>query len=244
MTAKTLVTTSTGEPFQPVRLYYEIRNRNILLGRFKRLRCIVYDAKGDRWCWHYEQEAKSLEFQKPYSAIAKEFRPLVLGYFKFESDTLVSLNLRSIDRALKAAGFFREKVPHQAWQVTRVRLVNFLTAAPEEGTPDLTVEDFLDVDTVTIQNDDEFERKLEAINALYPDIESRRNALNQHLEQSLQKPLAPVEEFSTGLENEFDFDQFVMALRMRLIVAVQHWDGNTRFSRLDVFKMMADERDW
>lgn len=242
MSAKTLTTTFTGEPFQPVRLYYEVLSTSIVIARFQRLHCLEYDPPADRWCWYYTHEAKTLTFQRSYSALPKEVRPLVLGYFKGVGTAAVTLNLRSIDRALKAAEFFQAKMPQRAWRLSRVRLVNGLLAAPTSGqVPELALEDFLDVEDVKVQRDEAVERDISAIAAQHPDAASRTRAINHYLEQRMREPLPPVEEFSVD-PSEADLEQFTMALQMRHVVAVQHWNGNTRFSRLDILqKLMGQE---
>jgi hypothetical protein len=54
------LTTMTGEPYQPARVYYQVEQKNAVLGRFKRLHCIDYDRSQERWVWHYAEEAKNL----------------------------------------------------------------------------------------------------------------------------------------------------------------------------------------
>ena len=73
-----LSVTMTGEPYQPARLYYQVQQKNAVLGRFKRLRCLDFDETRNRWVWLYTEEAKNLKFSKSYREIPKQYRPIVL----------------------------------------------------------------------------------------------------------------------------------------------------------------------
>jgi hypothetical protein len=63
MAEKQLLTTLTGELYQPVRLHYGLCDKTQLTKIFKRLRCLDYDKSQDRWVWLYAFEAKKLKFQ-------------------------------------------------------------------------------------------------------------------------------------------------------------------------------------
>lgn len=43
--------TMTGESYQPARIYYQVGQKNAVLGRFKRLRCIDCDRQGNNRTW-------------------------------------------------------------------------------------------------------------------------------------------------------------------------------------------------
>jgi hypothetical protein len=59
---RALLTTVTGEPFQPVRLYYTIPSKPFVTRILSRLHCIEEERKGGRWVWLYMAEAESLTF--------------------------------------------------------------------------------------------------------------------------------------------------------------------------------------
>lgn len=75
--------TMTGEPYQPARLFYWVGQKNAVIGRFRRLRCIDEERTHNRWVWFLTEEAKKIKFTKSYRDIPKEHRPLVLDYFTF-----------------------------------------------------------------------------------------------------------------------------------------------------------------
>ena len=57
---KTLITTHTGEPSQPVRIYYQVVKPKTVLGVFKKLRSVYFEQPLKLWRWTYEHEAKKL----------------------------------------------------------------------------------------------------------------------------------------------------------------------------------------
>jgi len=62
---KRLQVTLTGEPVQPIRLYYAVRDKELLVRRLRRLRCMDFDPREKRWVWVYEHEARALAFKTP-----------------------------------------------------------------------------------------------------------------------------------------------------------------------------------
>jgi hypothetical protein len=101
-----LVMTITNEIFQPVRLYYQLHDIKTVTTIFNKLSCMQSDASNKRWVWFYEDEAKTIKLKKPYSSIAKEYRPLVIGSFYSKNNNEMYLDVGSIERAVAALKFF------------------------------------------------------------------------------------------------------------------------------------------
>lgn len=125
----------TGEPYQPTRLFYWVGQKNAVIGRFRRLRCIDEERTHNRWVWFLTEEAKKIKFTKSYQDIPKEHRPLVLGYFTFKGNQQLRLDVDSFDRAIEAIKFFDEKINRRLAKVSKIQVVNQLfpaTTTPEE----------------------------------------------------------------------------------------------------------------
>ena len=103
---KTLLMTLTGEIFQPVRVYYDLFDKEKAIKSIRKLRCIDYDKSKDRWVWLYSDEAKRIKLKKSYSDIPKKLRPIVLGSFFFKKENEMYLELRSTERTTEAIVFF------------------------------------------------------------------------------------------------------------------------------------------
>lgn len=64
---RVLLATVTGEPFQPVRLYYEIPGKSFVTRKLSPLRCMEEDRERGRWVWLYTAEAEPLTFGRPHA---------------------------------------------------------------------------------------------------------------------------------------------------------------------------------
>jgi hypothetical protein len=96
-----LLMTMTGEPFQPVRLYYAIPDRSFVIKKLRSLKCMVEAPHEQCWQWLFEAESKSLRFPGSYDDVPKEKRPLAPEEETPEfRDLTLTLQLRGI-RALE-----------------------------------------------------------------------------------------------------------------------------------------------
>src|SRR6478735_7924595 len=109
-TEKQSIQTLTGELFQPIRLYYRLHNKSAVQVAFNKLHCMDFDTPGQRWVGVYDNEAKKLQFNKPWSSIPPERRPIVLGSFYTRVDEEMYLDVGSIERALAAIAFFNRHI--------------------------------------------------------------------------------------------------------------------------------------
>src|SRR5882724_5894651 len=123
--------TVTNEPFQPVRLYYSIPDRNSVLVTLCTLECLVEVPDEQCWQWLFQAEAASLRFGGGYEDVPKERRPIILGRIRFPTNSSMVLQTNSIARAIGAAKFFAPHLGSECAAI-RCRLVNRLFAA-EEG---------------------------------------------------------------------------------------------------------------
>src|SRR5262245_40877270 len=96
---RTLLVTMTGEPFQPVRLYYSVPNKVAATRIFIALRCMAKEASG-AWLWHYDEEACAIKFVRPRHELPEEVHPIILGRFHFPAKDRMVLVVRSGERAI------------------------------------------------------------------------------------------------------------------------------------------------
>lgn len=150
---KTLITTHTGEPSQPVRIYYQVVKPKTVLGVLKKLRCVYFEQALKRWRWTYEHEALKLRFEISYSKIPKEVKPIVMGDFFFRGDKELLLEVRSFDRAIQAIEFLEKRINPRAAKAHKLRVVNRFFAASEHNVEQLLespYDRFFDRDDVDI----------------------------------------------------------------------------------------------
>lgn len=233
-----LLSTMTGEAYQPARIYYQVGQKNAVLGRFKRLRCIDYDSDQNRWVWLYTEEAKNIKFDQSYRDIPKQYRPIVLGYFTFEGDKKLRLDVRSFERVLEAMTFFDRKINRRLAKVTTIKIVNKLfpaTIATEEMSNHHTI--FFE-QRQAVNPKDEME-KLEEIAAQYEAGEEKQEATLSYFEKQMKKTLPEVEELETHFYED-GIESVAMSLRMRHIEAMEHWKGNKNFSQFDILNTLLE----
>jgi len=234
--AKQLLMTMTGEIHQLVRLYYTVFNQEAVLKAFAKLRCMDWDQDQARWVWLYHGEAKKLKFHTSYSAIPRKMRPIVLGSFRFTNAHEMSLDVRSWERATKAVAFFDTYLTRSIAQVTHAAIMNRLFPSTTDGLPEL--EGLFAPEKVTAIHPEAMLLRVTASLQTLHDPGQRRDMAFAMLEQQSKQPLPDVEKFPvhyyedgiTSLEN---------ALRLRQIVAFEHWRGNTDYTLGDIIRKVS-----
>ena len=217
--------TMTGEIHQPVRLYYQVFDQAAVLKTFTKLRCLDDDQDNQRWVWLYHGEAKKLKFHTSYAAIPRKMRPIVLGSFRFPSAQDLTLDVRSWERATHAVVFFDRYLQRSIARVTHAAIVNRLFPYTTDGLPAL--EGLFAPEQVTEIHGEAMLRRMAASLQTIQDPQQRMDRAFTLMEQQSHERLPEVEKFPvhfyedgiTSLEN---------ALRLRQIVAFEHWQGHTQ----------------
>jgi hypothetical protein len=234
--------TMTGESYQPARIYYQVGQKNAVLGRFKRLRCIDCDREENRWSWLYKEEAQNIEFTQSYRDIPKQHRPLVLGYFTWKGDKELQLDVCSFERVIAAIDFFDHKINRRLAKVTKIKVVNKLfsdTLTTEELSRHHAV--FFE-EREAVKSKEEMDKTLEEIASQYESKEEQREATFAYFEKIKKKTLPEVEELETHFYED-GLESIVFPLRMRNIEATEHWRGNKNFSQFDLIETLLENLD-
>lgn len=234
---KKLLMTMTGEIHQPVRLYYEVYDKANVLTTFSKLRCVQFDRNEERWVWLYQSEAKKLKFATPYSKLPSHARPIVIGSFRFPQDDVMWLDVRSCERATKAIVFFDRRIQRSAAQVTHAAVVNRLFDATTASLPPLDA--LFDDEKITERRPEDILRAAEPLKAIQ-DIHQRMEKAFALIEQGSQAPLPEVEKFPVHFYED-GITSLETALKMRQIVAFEHWRGNTDYTLGDVIKKISSK---
>jgi hypothetical protein len=236
MDDKPIMATLTGEYFQPVRLHYQVADHQGLLAAFKKIRCVQHDASQDRWVWLYEEEAKGQRFKNSYEQIAPNLRPIVLGSFFLRREDQLLLDLRSCERATMAILFFDRRIPRKVAKVTECEVINRLFPADEN--PKIMPHDLFDrQQTTPIDPDAEMQELVDSVAHLDDPQEKLRVALEEMNARS-KRPLPEIERFPIHFYED-GIQGFESTLRVRQMVAYQHWLGNSEYSMHDVIQEMV-----
>ena len=234
--AEQLLMTMTGEIHQPVRLYYQVFDQAAVLHAFAKLRCLDEDQDNQRWVWLYHGEAKKLKFHTSYAAIPRKMRPIVLGAFHFISAKDMTLDVRSCERATQAVVFFDRYLQRSITHVTHAAIVNRLFPYTTGGLPAL--EGLFAPEQVTeIDGEKMLLRDAESLKTIQ-DPHQRMDMVFAWIEKQSYERLPDVEKFPVhfyadgilSLEN---------ALRLRQIVAFEHWRGNATCTLGEVIQKVS-----
>ena len=228
--------TLTGEHFQPVRLHYRVLNHPGLLRAFEKLRCLEYDAPRKRWVWLYDHEAKTLRFQRSYAQIPKEHRPIVIGAFFLRTEKTLLLDLRSCECALLAIPFFDTQLPRKLVELGDAEIVNRLfplTKTNQQLTPDA----LFDAQIGTGIEPESLVQRLAEKMADVRDPEEKFKIVLEDFESRAKEPLPEIERLPVHYAED-GIEGFKLALRVRQIVAMQHWLGNPGYTLGDAIESL------
>lgn len=238
---KQMVSVKTGEPYQPVRIYYDLFKKKTVLSAFQKLKCMEYDAASERWNWLYEAEAKKLRFSNSYGTLRPADKPLILGYFTFRGEDQMLLDLRSSERAMHALDFFDKRINRYAANPTRLRIVNRIFEVDDMPNREIhpSLDPFFDRDDVRCLAK-EMEAAFDKIAAEYADDpEGKEKAVSDYMNQNMDQPHPEIEELIIH-PDKIDRLGLPMALQMRQVEAFEHWRGNFTFRASQLVQQWAE----
>jgi hypothetical protein len=220
----------TGEIFQPIRLHYRVADTGRLENAFARLRCMDYDSKLTRWVWLYFAEAAELQFKKRPDTDA----PIVIGEFLLKGSNEAVLNVRSVERAIKAILFFDRYIARHVVKLTHITIINKLFSVEEIASIERLDQLFERTDT-TVRRPEEITEKLREIKAGAENELERLAGLNQLLTELASEPEPEIEKFPAHYYED-GIESLDLALRQRQFVALEHWKGNKNYTTMDIIQ--------
>jgi hypothetical protein len=230
----------TGDPFQPVRIYYSIPDRAFVTRKLRKLACMDPDPRDGCWQWLFEGEAASLRFATGIENVPVERRPIILGRFRFPKRDAMTFEANAIQRAIEGARFFGPRLGPQVLAL-RCRVVNrWFTAG--EGSPGELMKT-LDRNVTVI---DPRETEVEVRRA-FADVRTTENAERAMAEEAKRwiesRPDVPeVEDFPLYPEEETpDFQTLSTCLLLRHHRAFEHWRGNTHLTLAAIIARLVKE---
>src|SRR3990167_3314805 len=119
---KPFLTVETGEAYQPIRLTYEIFQKDKVVAAINQLKCCEKSNNGENWNWFWRDETEDMHFESLDVYKRKAERPLRLATLIIRGNQLF-INLPSFKRACLAVPFFHRMVSPDA---ARVRIADFI----------------------------------------------------------------------------------------------------------------------
>jgi hypothetical protein len=239
---KPFLTVETGEAYQPIRLTYNVTDKENLLKTFNQLACLESKTATQTWNWFWRGESEELHFESLSSYQKNPEHPLRLGTLSLTDDQLF-INLPSFKRACIALHFFHPLIETNAAQILKADFINKVFGIDERlphGFSELFKEEELDsIVKQRIQEEKLIEMQVEQATS----AEEALSLIAEYTQKEAQKRLPYAERYlfqTTEAEHsdpEIIYLGFYIFLRGRELVAIRRWFGETGYTLSDA----ADE---
>ncbi len=233
---KPFLTVETGEGYQPIRLTYEVFQREKLMATLDALKCCEKSPSGEAWTWYWRDECDETHFESVDSFQRKEDKPIRLGTIMMRGDKLF-INLPSFKRACLGVPLFHRMIETDTARIQVADFVNKVFGLDERlphGFTELFKDD--ELDKIVHQRISDYEK----VQKHCEEAESPEEALNilaDYTKKEAQKRLPYAEryefEHTKGMDPDIAFLGFYIFLRGRELVAIRRWFGNTGYSLSD-----------
>jgi hypothetical protein len=234
---KPYLTVETGEAYQPIRLTYQVFQKDQLITLLDSLKCCEKAATGNSWNWFWRDECADLRFQSIKSYKKNTTHPPRLGTFTIRGDILY-VNLPSFKRACLVVPFLYEKAGPAVTKVHRADFLNKVFGIDERlphGFSELFKEE--ELERIVVQRVHDYEE----VQTSVEDAESAEEALailKNYTQTEAKKRLPYAERYSFDETTRTDdpeviFLGFFIFLRARELVAIRRWFGETEYSLAD-----------
>ena len=233
---RALIVTVTGEPYQPSRVFYELTDPEKIQNIFSRLRCMDYDPDQLRWVWLYHAESKKLKFLNSYSKIPINLRPIVIGSFFIISDNEMFLDVNSFERVTKAITFFDEYLPKTVAKVTDVAIVNKMFSNIDGTAPQH--KDFFDNNPKVMIRSGESVTEISKVVSSASTQSERLILAQAHFDKMAKEQLPEIERLPSNFYED-GIEGLEMKLKMRIMIAHEHWLGNKDYSFYDLMQKIT-----
>jgi len=234
---KPFLTVETGEAYQPIRLTYDLHQKENLIAALNKLNCCEKNpANANAWNWYWRGECEDLHFESLDSFKKNPERPLRLGTLTIRNNTLY-LNLPSFKRACLAVPFFHKLLGETVAIVDHADFINKVFGLDERlphGFSELFKED--ELEKIVAQRIKDYEKVQEAVEEA-PSAEAALNILSDYTKKETSKRLPYAERYSFKQSQVTDMDVvflgFYIFLRGRELVAIRRWFGETGYTLSD-----------
>ena len=155
----------------------------------------------------------------------------MIGSLFLRTKETLLLDLRSCERALLAIPFFDRHLPRRLVEVVDAEVVNRLFPATESNLK-LTPDALFDRQIGTGVDPESLVQRLAEKTAHAEDLQERLKIVIEDLTSRAKEPLPEIERFPVHYAQD-GIGGFQLALRLRQIVAMEHWQGNTDYTLQD-----------
>lgn len=233
---KPFLTVETGEAYQPIRLAFDIFQKDQLIERLNKLECLEKTVNANSWNWFWKAECDELHFESLDSYRKNPEHPLRLGTLSIRSEKLF-INLPSFKRACLAVPFFNKLVPSDIAKVNKADFINKVFGTSERlphGFAELFKEE--ELEKIVMQRVHDYEVVQEKVEHA-DTAEEAFTILSDYTKLEASKRLPYAERYSFQYSDSDDADViflgFYIFLRGRELVAIRRWFGETGYTLAD-----------
>lgn len=237
---KPFLTVETGEAYQPVRLTYDLKQKDELLRTLEKMQCIQKNTTPNSWSWYWKAECDDLHFESLDSFRKNPTHALRLGTFTQREDKLY-LNLPSFKRACLAVPFFHRILSQDVAAVNTADFINKVFAVDERlphGFTELFKEE--ELERILNQRIEDYHKVKEECEQAVT-AEDAFSILSEYTQNESKKRLPYAERYQFEIAPDQDLDvvflAFYIYLRGRELVAIKRWFGQAGYTLADA----ADE---
>jgi hypothetical protein len=237
---KPFLTVETGEAYQPIRLTYQLIDKDELVKALDKLSCIQKNPTANSWSWFWKGECDDLHFESVNAFRKNPEKPIRLATLTIRENKFY-INLTSFKRACLAVPFFHKVLSHDAVLISSADFINKVFALDERlphGFAELFKEE--ELDRILNQRVEDYHKVKEQCEHA-PTAEEAFNILSEYTKTEAKKRLPYAERYSFDMDEGQDPDvvflAFYIFLRGRELVAIKRWFGQTGYTLADA----ADE---
>lgn len=234
---KPFLTVETGEAYQPIRLTYDVYQKDVLIKKLSTLKCCEKNPTGTSWNWFWRDECDDLHFESLDSYRKNPNHPLRLGTITLRDNGLF-LNLPSFKRACLAVPFFSKQIDSSITKANRADFINKVFGLDERlphGFAELFKEE--ELEKIVRQRISDYEKVQERIE-LAGTAEEAFTILSDYTKEETKKRLPYAERYNFIYSDKQEdpdviFLSFYIFLRGRELVAIRRWYGETGYTLAD-----------
>ncbi len=233
---KPFLTVETGEAYQPIRMTYDVVNKDNLLSALSRLQCLEKNPTPNSWNWYWRGECNEEHFESLDSFRRNPQHPVRLGTVTLRDDKLF-MNLPSFKRACMAVPFFYKLINKDVAVAHHADFINKVFGLDERlphGFTELFKDD--ELDRILRQRVDDY-NKVQTQCEKAASAEEALTLLSDYTHVEAKKKLPYAERYLFDLVRQDDpeiiFLSFYIYLQGREIVAIKRWFGETGYTLAD-----------
>jgi hypothetical protein len=242
---KPFLTVETGEAYQPLRLTYDVLQKDTLVDLLNGLACMTKNNTADSWSWYWKAESNDLHFESLDTFRRNPDHAVRLGTFLIKGEKLY-VNLPSFKRACLSVPFFHKLIDPE--KIARVQCVDFINKV-------FAIDERLPHGFTELFKEEELERILEQRISDYhkikeecevaPTAEDAFGILKEYTTVESKKRLPYAERYVFDIMNaedpEIAFLSFYIFLRGRELVAIKRWFGEAGYSLSDAAEETVEQ---